>query len=429
MKFSQFNTYIPYEGKIIAYNAYTNQYLLLEFLLYELIQSAQQYGIASLDAIHPSFYQALVDNGFVVEDNTNEIDKVSQLIDSVDKQEDRYILIVNPTMNCNFKCWYCYETHIKDSKMDATTLEKVSQHIKYVVENKPSLKEFIVSFFGGEPLLYYDKVVVPLLKYANQITQKHGLNFQADFTTNGFLIKPNMVDTFKELSVNHFQITLDGDKEHHDTIRFVSKKRGSYDDIVQNIILLANNGLPVTVRINYTAHNLDNLTSILEDLTLLTPEGKQNITISLHKVWQETDKSLGTKVNTFINLAKKAGFNTAQDILIDSVRNSCYADKNNHATINYNGEVFKCTARDFKSGNKEGELHSDGSITWNDKFYSRMQIKLQNKPCLECAILPICGGGCSQQAIEHIGVDYCVNDFDENKKKNIVLQRFLATHL
>jgi len=46
--------------------------------------------------------------------------------------------------------------------------------------------------------------------------------------------------------------------------------------------------------------------------------------------------------------------------------------------------------------------------------------KLNNKPCQTCSILPLCGSGCSQLALESNGNDYCVHNFDEEKKKNVV---------
>ncbi|WOC53178.1 hypothetical protein BPO_p0095 (plasmid) [Bergeyella porcorum] len=49
-------------------------------------------------------------------------------------------------------------------------------------------------------------------------------------------------------------------------------------------------------------------------------------------------------------------------ILVDAVENSCYANKINHSTINYDGIVYKCTARDFNLKNHEGRLSSDGNI-------------------------------------------------------------------
>jgi len=45
---------------------------------------------------------------------------------------------------------------------------------------------------------------------------------------------------------------------------------------------------------------------------------------------------------------------------------------------------------------------------------------------MECKILPICGGGCSQHAVENENVDYCVFDYDEEAKMRIVKNKFLS---
>ncbi len=236
-----------------------------------------------------------------------------------------------------------------------------------------------------------------------------------------------MIEKFKNLNVKNWQnITLDGNEENHNKVRYVNEQRGSYDEIIKSIALLAQGRINIIVRINYTSDNLYNADDILEDLSKIENQGF--ISISFHQVWQDKNKLLIDTVNEKMQAFKKMGFGVNHSILTDTVRNSCYADRQNHATINYNGEVFKCTARDFKSENKEGDILKDGSIQWNNTHAKRMEIKLKNKPCLDCSILPICGGGCSQLALEYEGKDYCVNDFDEDRKKQIVFDRFFEFH-
>jgi len=427
MKFSQFNTFMPFEDKILAYNAYSDKYMLLEHMLYEMVESAKATKTPEdLDEVHPTLYQALVSNGIIVNTEEDEIDKVRLLMEEVNNSETEYRLIINPTMNCNFKCWYCYETHIKDSRMEADILDKTCKYIENVFKEYKNLNFFLLSFFGGEPLLYYKKVVVPILKFANEKAQEYNVRIAGDFTTNGYLIAPEMIPEFKALNVNGFQITLDGNEEDHDAVRFVNKSKGSYREIIGNIIILAQNGFFVTLRINYTKHNLEKVEDILDDLKMLDADSKRQINISLHQVWQDVNRDLAPRVNAFMRIVRELGFDTTHSLLGDTVRYSCYADKKNHATINYNGEVFKCTARDFTSSNSEGVLTEEGEIVWNDTYQKRLTSRLKNPPCLECAILPICGGGCSQKAMENENKEYCVNFFDEDRKKNIVLDRFTA---
>jgi uncharacterized protein len=158
-------------------------------------------------------------------------------------------------------------------------------------------------------------------------------------------------------------------------------------------------------------------------------EKRKNITLSMNKVWQEGNKNLGKKVSSFKEKTKEYGFSVMDAFLGDRIRNSCYADKRNEAVINYNGDVYKCNARDFKTENREEFLNDQGKIVWNDRAYERMNIRLQNKPCFDCSILPICGGGCSQNSLDLFEKNYCVNDFDEERKKQIILGMFLSENL
>jgi uncharacterized protein len=162
----------------------------------------------------------------------------------------------------------------------------------------------------------------------------------------------------------------------------------------------------------------------MDDFSELNSEEREFLQFSFHKVWQE-EKDLDYPIKELIELFKTNNFKTDYNKFTNTVEDSCYADKRNQATINYNGEVFKCTARDFTTKNSEGILKEDGSIEWNEKFEQRMNAKFKNPPCLTCKILPICNGGCSQNALENIGKEYCVHNFDENKKIDVVKEKYL----
>ncbi|KXX67688.1 hypothetical protein AVL50_24770 [Flammeovirga sp. SJP92] len=404
--------------------------MYLNPLLKELIEAAKnEDNLEGLREIHPDFYQQLVELGFFVKQSDNEIEKVRQRIDEVNYNEEEYYLIINSTMNCNFGCWYCYETHKKNSHISDASLQKIKKFIENTLEKNKKITKYTIQFFGGEPLLDYKKSVLPIMDYAFKKAQQRGIILLLNFTTNGYLISDDMIQDFLKYKVNGFQITLDGNRDEHDKVRFVSKTKGSYDKIVENIKKIVRNKMSVVLRINYTEKNLKELDLVFEDLEDLELEYRSLITFSLNKVWQESNNNLGEKVSTFLSLATNKGFSLPDALLSDRVENSCYADKFNQATINYDGNVYKCNARDFTDENKEGILNDEGVVEWNEKRTFRMEHKLKNKACLECRILPICGGGCSQNMIEHVDKDYCVNDFDEAKKDDIILSMFLSENV
>jgi len=427
MKTSKYNLFFPYQDKKVGYNSLSDSFIVLEPLLHDLfIASVNENQVEALKGVHENLFDTLVKNGFIINDEFNELEEIKRISYETDFNEENFELTINPTMNCNFKCWYCYETHIKESKMSDETLTRICSLIDNVLEQKKGvLKNFNLQWFGGEPLLYFYKTVLPLLEWTYPKMIQNNINFVSGFTTNGILITQQLLDECLKYGVKHFQITLDGHRERHNVVRYISKNKGSYDEIISNIKLCLKNKAIVTARINVSEETIYDLYRIIEDFEDVSDEDKKYLTFSFHEVWQN-EKRLVSDISPIVDEYRQHGLKTGFiGESTASILNSCYADKLNHATVNYNGDVYKCTARDYESSSREGVLEDDGAITWNDKFQKRIyDTRFQNKPCLECKILPICNGGCSQQRIEHIGVDYCVHNFDESSKLEVIMEKF-----
>lgn len=427
MKFSMYNLFLPFERKMLAYNSVNDKFMLLEYALYDLLQAAiNESNPIGLQEIHPDYFNALLQNGFIVDKEKDEYAEIREIIINTDQDESFFNIIINPTMNCNFKCWYCYENHIKSSKMSEDIINKVYKLIDNVT-SKEKTKNLYLSWFGGEPLLYFDKVMIPILEYANRKTIEKNIGFESDITTNGYLINQKMIDNFIKYNITHNQITLDGHRDLHNTVRNVNEKRGSYDEIINNVKLLCKNNISTTLRINFTNETLNTVLNVIEDISDISNDDREWLEISFHQVWQTKEKGnleMSEKLKAIKKTFRDNNFFVSGNTR-DNIRNSCYADKTNEVVINYNGDAFKCTARDFTKNNREGVLQEDGTIDWFEKNRTRLMAKLNNKPCQTCPILPLCGSGCSQVAFENNGEDYCVYDFDIEKKKEVVKEHFI----
>lgn len=425
MKYSQFNSIIPYNNQFALYNAFEDKVIFLEDDLKELLLAGKHEGVDELEHIHPAFYKYLSENKFLVNNDVDEVDKVRKIAKKVDEQTSMFQLTINPTMNCNFKCWYCYEDHIKASRLKSTMVVKVNKFVTKRLQDE-HLKYFHVGFFGGEPLLYFKKNVIPIIDHIAEESKVYNKEFGINFTSNGYLVNQDFVDYFhsKNLTCN-LQITLDGYREEHDKVRFVTKTKGSYFEIVNNIKLLIRNGFYVRLRINYTSENLKDTFKIIDDFSDVDLKYiKKNLIIDYHRVWQDDAvDDLDTVLNENMKLIKAKGFNVTGTFSANNVVQSCYADKRNSAVINYNGDLYKCTARDFNKESRNGYIDSDGSLIWDDGYVEkRMSSKLHNKPCLSCKIMPLCNGGCSQHAMENLENEegYCVYAFDETQKDKVI---------
>jgi uncharacterized protein len=86
-----------------------------------------------------------------------------------------------------------------------------------------------ISYFGGEPLLMFD-VIEELTRYAHEVGRRSGTKMHFRLSTNGTLFDEKILRFCRDNDVL-FAISLDGDREAHDTQRVFTDGRGSFDAI------------------------------------------------------------------------------------------------------------------------------------------------------------------------------------------------------
>lgn len=147
------------------------------------------------------------------------------------------------------------------------------------------------------------------------------------------------------------------------------------------------------------------------------------LSVKFEHVWQDggNQEQVRPYMRQVRDAFKEAGFRVGTDDI--HYRHVCYADTPQHLVINYNGDIFKCTARDFVSAQREGVLHDDGSVKLNDVYERRMRLRYVNPACLACKILPICNGGCSQSKIEAAKQTECYRGMSETDKDAYIKAR------
>lgn len=378
--------------------------------------------------VESDFYKQLINTGFLVDECKDEYSTLIREILKKDNDESSYMLIVNPTLSCNFNCWYCYESHVENSVMSDSVLHATKQFINSTLDNHP-IKTFQLSFFGGEPLLRFNKVVKPLLEYCTELCNDRKVTLGISFTTNAFLLNQAKIEYLRQFKNVSFQITLDGSREYHNKTRFVASKPelGSYDKILEHINIAATSGMYVIVRINFTSDNLGSISLVANDLDkLIDINNRHNICVDFQRVWQDdvNEKEIDSTLDRVLAIFREKKFSISY---LNKARivTGCYADKKSGAVINYNGDVYRCTAQDFHLSPRDGKLTPDGEIIWeNDIENLRGQAKFRNLLCRVCRVAPLCGGGCINTQLQNKDQSYCLYNSDDNKKDKLILSRF-----
>jgi len=398
MIWSRYNEYIKGKEYYSLFNCRTRKWINIVPELYKILQNNVN-NISELEKIHPSLFNVLVENKFLVPSTEQEI---SECISEIEKRLEESVLLrltINPTLDCNLRCWYCYEAHQRGSAMNKHTINAILSYLKKSIE-KHSFQYVILSFFGGEPLLQFNKVVKPLLIGAKEICNCHNVEFATSITTNGVLLTPKVRNTIHDVTTNaDIQISFDGDETMHNKIKKFYNGCGSYKIVINNAREAIKEGFSVTIRCNYTKENIrtfESLVNDFEDLHLFP-----NLHFSFHKVWQETENNeLKAGITDLKSALAKKCFSSNLNTYFGDNINPCYGDFANNYVINYNGDVFKCTARDFSKENSLGSLKDDGTIVFNERALKRTRERWTHE-CFTCRRLPICPI-CSQVKSESI---------------------------
>ncbi len=370
-----------------------------------------------------NLYAKLVKGGFIIENIEDEIETLKNKVSESLTNNNEFILHINPTLDCNVKCWYCYENHVKGSKLNSTVANSIKRLIERITRNS-EIKTLEIGFFGGEPLMHFNEISKGLIKSINDVCLNRGVKIKVHFTTNGTLLNDTIISFLKRYD-SAFQITLDGVSNTHNKTRFLENGKGTFDLIISNIIKLAKNSLKTIVRVNYTKANVHSIMEIESYLSSLPKEAKGFIFFDFQRVWQERTNEEDETERKMCDIRDKyraMGYNVLVNYLHKDVKYPCYGDKMNYLMINYNGEIFGCTARDFKSSNRLGQIHSDGTVAYDfGKYETWSALKFRKKICHTCRIAPICGGGCKQRAYEVPEENVCTLHYSEVDKDKRVL--------
>lgn len=317
--------------------------------------------------------------------------------------------------------------------MSADLIKALVSFAKRRIDFQQGLKQFQLSFFGGEPLMCFDAVVLPIIKEVYKLCRANDKEFSVNFTTNAYLLNDSIIEKLNGYEPS-FQITLDGGRENHDNTRFTRDKGPSFDVIIENVIKLAEAHMHVILRINYTSANIDSTSEIVAILEALPLSSRKFIRVDYQRVWQDDSArlnvSIDEKVEAFRKRLRKSGYIALNSKINNHVRNSCYGDKANELLVNFNGDVFACTARDFNTESRLGFLTPEGKVEWNEELMKiRRTCRFSKKVCHDCRIAPLCGGGCRTKCMEHAGHDNCNLGFTQEDIDNIILDKFEARYI
>ena len=347
---------------------------------------------------NPHLFSAMQKLGIIVDTKINETNKIILRHREQIYNNQTYRMTIMPTLDCNFNCWYCYEEHPRDIMSDKTQKAIVKYVIRTLDETRPKL--FSLDWFGGEPLMAFDNVVYTISSKIKNECAKRNIPFSNGITTNGALITRAMCKKLNHIALTSYQITLDGSETFHNQVKKAEPQRNEYRNILSVLQYLCDSidNIRLLVRINYSPKNIDSVYDIITDLPNIV---RDKAIISFQQVWQTQNEQMDEKIRLIIDEFTRNGFNVEKPNIENSFY-KCYADVKNQIVIAPNGNIFKCTARDFINEEPDGRLMDDGTIKWERTYFNRMcKTTVENEKCQNCKLLPACWGPCSQKLLDY----------------------------
>ncbi|SDC74087.1 radical SAM/SPASM domain-containing protein [Geotoga petraea] len=346
----------------------------------------------------PEINKILFDNNFVINDEVNEEEIIINFMKKRILNENTLNLTIFSTLDCNFKCVYCYQNHIKESNLSS---ENINYIIKFIERKINSKNNINLSWFGGEPLMNFKNIE----KLNSYLIKKYPKKrFISSIITNGYLLSEKISDKLiRDLKVRNFQITLDGNKSSHNKRRFLKNNKNidTFNQILNNLIYILKkykDNVFVNLRINIYSQMSENDLDFLFYLS----EFKNNIFVSLNPIHNNPGENPGLNENSskiikkIINLykyVKKLGFST-KEWFYENKYNSCTSGMKNSYFILPNREQIICTGVDFEKNNIIGQINKNGIIeTYSGRNNFNKNIDIDDE-CLNCKVLPICLQGC-----------------------------------
>lgn len=399
------------------YNALSNTLLELDEAHYRVLEGLRDHGNGGASA-DDTFLALLREHKVLVEAGEEERLLLARQYarNALCFDTSRLGLTLCPTLQCNFRCPYCFEHNQQDGTVMSP--ETVSRLLTFIQGYK-DIRHLTITWFGGEPLLAFS-----VIRDVTEKVQALDLDFEgADLISNGFLLDGEKIAALNALKINTIQITLDGPQEVHDDRRVLAGGGPTFQRILGNVAALMDSPYEgsCAIRVNIDKHNLDRFLELRAAL-LERFKGRRLSVNAAH-----VDTSFGRAYDHSCSLDLREWADFAFALHRRGVRlptggfypganadSICVATAHLGFVIGPAGELYKCWADVGQPAMAIGNVHGEEPVS-NPTLqaqYCTGTDAYSDPACRACDVLPICGGGCASKRLRarqfgEAGLEYC----------------------
>ncbi len=357
----------------------------------------------------PDFISDLIgQNGILVDASVDEFASWrEELLDTRDNRARIFSLHVEPTIQCQLRCGYCFENGIdRGAGMTTEVFDRSVLWLSEYLDKHPEVEVLRVIYFGGEPLLRKDIVRKSLPAYTRLATSR-GLEHITEIITNGELLNEDVARFLSVYNWKRVQITLDGPEEVHDARRHGENGRSTFKQIWNNVLMLARSQYvpAVDIRLSLDQGNAQHIPRLLEFMASAGIQDRIRLSIGFIEssffvsIRGVTEKWQAKTALHIWETARNLGFKIPDEYASGPL---CVAQAKHAAVLQPDGNLQKCFCTSGQNHHAFGNVFDPVSgYTKDPRFenFKRLDACIDEK----CAYLPICGGGCTYHAVVENG--------------------------
>lgn len=393
----------------LIFNGYTGSLNVVNSRIASFLHS----GFVEGSPLSDSEIEMLKTEYYLLEDETSLADLVYQKVQEFNGRssvhKDTYVIC--PTLDCNLFCPYCYEKSSCDrsERINDAILTSI---LDFITKNSISKERSAeISLFGGEPLL---KENTPYNQRIFSFAKAHDLS--CTIITNGTTISDESVyELMKEYAgiISHVQVSMDGTKEYHNTMKFTADGSGTFDQVIENISRILSLGISATVRFNISKANvseIEKVSAFFQESTLCYYDNFNYYFAPIVNSADINDPSLIDEADLAIELERLNLLDKCNlpllGYFISAIKSTdeprlpafqrCDANRSNYYVFSPDEYVYACTELLGMPEYSKGKYHPTYKAHAN-----RMQFEYDNvlkaegiPKCNACNISLLCGGGC-----------------------------------
>ena len=104
MKYSQFNSIVYIDERYYLYNSFSQKFLVIDPILKDLLEASKNQNIEDLKEIHPTFYNYLIAEDFIIFREIDEVEKVKKIAKAVDENQSNFLLTIRESVGQGEGC-------------------------------------------------------------------------------------------------------------------------------------------------------------------------------------------------------------------------------------------------------------------------------------------------------------------------------------